>query len=71
MYLWNPLNLGRVTAYVSVALDEGSITGDVGRKFKAIWELSRSPKHRIGTEVIVGYPFKFSADNIDDWKEIY
>lgn len=73
MYLWNPLNLGRVTAYVSVALDEGSITGDVGEEFKAgdmgAFKVTKASDG--GTEVIVGYPFKFSADNIDDWKEIY
>ena len=61
MYLWNPIDVGRLTAYVSVALVDGSITGAVGETFTAgdmgNYEIVAASDG--GTEVIVGPPFKF------------
>lgn len=73
MYLWNPDDLGRLTAYVSVALHNGKITGELGEKFKAgdmgEFEVTRSEDE--GTQVIVGSPYKFDQDNIERWKDIF
>lgn len=73
MYLWNPIDLGYCAAYASVALVNGDITGAIGESFEA---------GRLGTiEImddgngngftIVGDPYCFTAENIDEWKNVY
>lgn len=73
MYLWNPLDVGRLSAYVSIALVDGSITGKAGEQFNAgelgAYEVAEAADG--GTEVIVGPPFKFDSGNIEEWKEVY
>ncbi len=73
MYLWNPIDVGRLGAYTSVALVNGDITGAAGETFTAgemggyeIVETSDG-----GTEIIVGPPFAFTPENIDEWKSVY
>ncbi len=73
MYLWNPIDVGRLGAYTSVALVNGDITGAAGETFTAgemggyeIVEASAG-----GTEIIVGPPFAFTPENIDEWKSVY
>lgn len=73
IYMWNPLNMGRLSAYVSIALVEGEISGKAGEQFEA-GELGRfeiSPCEDGGTEVIVAPPIKFDADNINEWKDLF
>ncbi len=72
-YLWNPLDLGELTAYVSIALHQGVITGELGEKFKAgdMGEFEVTEAQDKGTEVIVGYPYRFDSSNIDEWSEIF
>lgn len=75
MFLWNPIDLGKLGAYVSAALVDGTITGAAGETFEADG-LEASPYTITeasdgGTEVILGAPFKFSPDNIDEWKDVY
>ncbi|MCR5108960.1 MAG: rhamnose ABC transporter substrate-binding protein [Lachnospiraceae bacterium] len=72
MYLWNPIDLGRLAGYTSMALVDGSITGAAGDSFTAgdlgdytIEEIDGS------TQIILGPPFKFDPSNIDDWKTVY
>ncbi len=73
MYLWNPISLGRVTAFASLALSAGEITGNLDDEFKAgdMGSFSVTKASDGGTEVIVGYPYKFNFDNINDWKDVY
>lgn len=68
MYLWNPIDVGRLGAYTSIALVQGDITGAAGESFDAgtmgnytIVEASDG-----GTEIILGAPFKFDASNIEE-----
>ncbi len=73
IYMWNPLNMGRLSAYVSIALVDKKISGKVGEQFEA-GELGRfeiTPREEGGTEVIVAPPIKFDADNINEWKELF
>ncbi|OYO90968.1 rhamnose ABC transporter substrate-binding protein, partial [Lachnotalea glycerini] len=35
MYLWNPIDIGRLSAYTSIALVKGEITGAAGETFTA------------------------------------
>ncbi len=74
MFLWNPIDLGKLSAYISLALVDGTITGAVGDTFEA---KELGTKYTIteaadgGTEVILGAPFAFTPDNIAEWKDVY
>lgn len=75
MFLWNPEDVGRLSAYTSIALVEGTITGAVGETFEA-GDMENSPYTITecddgGSEVILGPPFRFDSSNIDEWKDIY
>lgn len=73
MYLWNPYNVGRLSAYVSISLAEGKITGKVGDTFEAgdmgIYHII--PCEDGGTETIVAPPLKFDSHNILKWKDLF
>lgn len=73
MYLWNPIDIGRLTAHVSLALVDGSITGAVGETFVAgdLGEYTITEAADGGTEVVLGPPFAFTPDNIAEWKDVY
>ncbi len=72
MYLWNPIDLGRLAGYTSIALVDGSISGSAGDKFTA-GDLGDYTVEEIdgSTQIILGPPFKFDPSNIDDWKTVY
>lgn len=75
MFLWNPIDVGRLGAYISIALVDGKITGAAGETFEA-GTMENSPYTIVdagdgGTEVILGAPFKFDPSNINDWKDVY
>jgi rhamnose transport system substrate-binding protein len=73
MFLWNPIDVGYLGAYVGTALVKGMITGAVGEKFTAgrlgKYTITQAPDG--GTEVLLGPPFKFDKSNIEDWKSVY
>lgn len=73
MYLWNPIDVGRLGAYTSIALVDGTITGATGDQFTAgemgDYEVVEAADG--GTEIILGAPFKFDSSNIDEWKDVY
>lgn len=72
MYLWNPIDVGYLAGYAANALVEGTITGAEGDTFEAG---SLGTKSIItvgdGTEIMLGDPFKFDAENIGEWKSVY
>lgn len=73
MYLWNPIDVGRLTAYTMDALVQGKIGGKVGDSFDAGDMGSKKVTQAAdgGTEVLLGAPFKFDKSNIDQWKSVY
>lgn len=73
MYLWNPIDVGRLGAYTAIALVDGTITGAAGDKFKAgdMGDYNVAKASDGGTEIILGAPFKFDSSNIDEWKGVY
>jgi rhamnose transport system substrate-binding protein len=73
MYLWNPLEVGSLGAYTSMALVEGTITGKAGDKFTAgeMGDYEVIEASDGGTELILGPPFKFDSSNIAEWKSVY
>ena len=73
MFLWNPIDVGYLGAYVATALTSGKITGKVGDTFSAgrlgSYTITQAPDG--GTEVLLGPPFKFEPSNIATWKSVY
>ena len=63
--LWNPEDLGYLAAYAAKALVDGDITGEEGDTFKA----GKLGDYTVGEdgEVLLGDPFVFTKDNIDDF----
>ncbi len=72
MFLWNPIDLGALGAYTSVALVNGDITGAAGDTFSCeLGDYTVVDAADGGTEIILGAPFKFDPSNIDEWKSVY
>jgi rhamnose transport system substrate-binding protein len=63
--LWNPGDLGYLAVHATQALVDGDITGEEGDTFEA-GELG---EFEVGADgvVLLGEPFTFNADNIDDF----
>lgn len=72
MYLWNPIDLGYLAGCAANALVKGDITGGAGEKFTA-GKLGDKEIIQVGdgTEIMLGDPFKFDKDNIEEWKNVY
>ncbi|MFC4321440.1 rhamnose ABC transporter substrate-binding protein [Litchfieldia salsa] len=72
MYLWNPIDVGKVAGYTAHALVEGTITGELGETFEAGDQGSLEiVEDGDGTQIMLGDPFKFDASNIAEWKDVY
>lgn len=71
LYLWNPREMGRLSAYVSVNLVEGHISGGVGETFttKHGKEFEITQAANGGSQVVLGKPLFIGPDNIAYWKE--
>ncbi|QNA91820.1 MULTISPECIES: rhamnose ABC transporter substrate-binding protein [unclassified Microbacterium] len=63
--LWNPADLGYLSAFAAKALVEGDITGKEGDTFDA----GDLGEYTVGADgvVLLGDPFVFDADNIGDF----
>jgi rhamnose transport system substrate-binding protein len=63
--LWNPEDLGYLAAYTANAMIEGDITGEEGDTFEA----GDLGEYTVGPDgvVVLGDPFVFNADNIDEF----
>ena len=73
MFLWNPIDLGKLGALTSMALVAGDTTGAEGETFTAgdMGEYTIIKAGDGGTEIILGQPFKFEPSNIEEWKTVY
>jgi rhamnose transport system substrate-binding protein len=73
MYLWNPIDVGYLSAYVGVALTAGKITGKIGESFSAgrLGNFTVVAAPDGGSEILLGAPFKFDKANINEWKSVY
>jgi len=63
--LWNPEDLGYLSAYAAAALINGDITGKEGDTFEA----GKLGEYTVGADatVLLGDPYVFDKDNIDDF----
>ncbi len=73
MFLWNPIDIGRLGGYTSIALAKGEIGGAAGDTFTAgdLGNYTIVEAGDGGTEVILGPPYKFDPSNIEEWKTVY
>jgi rhamnose transport system substrate-binding protein len=72
MFLWNPIDVGYGAGMAAHALVQEEITGEIGDSFEA----GRLGGKEVvedgdGTQIMLGDPFRFDAENIDEWKEVY
>jgi rhamnose transport system substrate-binding protein len=63
--LWNPVDLGYIAVHAAHQIATGSLTADVGATFDAGGDTYEISDDNV---VIVGPPFEFNADNIDDFE---
>ncbi|MBO1901044.1 rhamnose ABC transporter substrate-binding protein [Leucobacter weissii] len=63
--LWNPEDLGYLTAFAAQALVDGTVTGAEGDTFEA----GKLGEYTVGADgvVLLGEPYRFNADNIGDF----
>ena len=67
--LWNPIDLGYLAVYAMHALATGEITAEAGQTFTAgrLGEKTVEDDPELGLNVLLGPPFVYNADNIDDF----
>ena len=68
--LWNPEDLGKLAAFASKALIDGTITGKEGDKFTASGLSNNTTDYTVGADGVItlGDPFVFDKSNIDQFK---
>ncbi len=67
--LWNPADLGYLSIHVLNALATGKIKGKAGEKFTAgrLGEYTIQDDPDLGLNVLLGLPFIYNKDNIDNF----
>ncbi|GAA4702377.1 rhamnose ABC transporter substrate-binding protein [Brevibacillus fulvus] len=72
MYLWNPVDVGYLAGYAADALVKGTLSGKPGEKFSA-GRLGEKEvvADGVGSQIMLGDPFKFDQGNIAEWKAVY
>jgi len=67
--LWNPVDLGYSAVYIMKGLIEKQVSGKNGEAVKAgrMGEITV----RDGGLIVMGEPFVFNADNIDEWSQVF
>ena len=77
MFLWNPIEVGETAAYAIKAILDGLTTGTVDEEFTAAngntyTVLAADPSVGVqSTQIIVGPPYAFTAENIAEWAQVY
>ena len=72
-YLWDMQLLGKLSAYATIALINGDITGAEGETFsvEGLGEFSITAADDGGTQVVLGPLFQFNPDNIAEYAAIF
>jgi rhamnose transport system substrate-binding protein len=67
--LWNPVDLGYSAVYIMKGLIEKQVSGQNGEAVKAgrMGEITV----RDGGLMVMGEPFVFNGDNIDEWSQVF
>ena len=71
-YLWDMQGLGKLSAYTTIALINGDITGAKDDKFTAgdLGDYTITDADDGGTEVVLGAPLKFDTSNIEEMAKL-
>ena len=71
-YLWDMEGLGVLSAYTTMAMAAGEITGAAGETFTAgdLGEYTIEDNDGV-TEIILGEPLEFNPDNVSEYAELY
>ena len=72
-YLWDMQNLGKLSAYSTIALVDGTITGALDETFTAgdLGEFTITEADDGGTEIVLGAPLEFNPENIEEMAKLY
>ena len=72
-YLWDMQLLGKLSAYATIALINGDITGAEGETFtvEGLGEFAITKADDGGTEIVQGLPLQFNQDNIEEMAKLY
>lgn len=72
-YLWDMQGLGKLSAYTTMALVKGDITGALDETFTAgdLGDYTITEADDKGTEIILGEPLQFTPENIEEYAELY
>ena len=72
-YLWDMEGLGKLSAYATMALVKGDITGAVDATFTAgdMGEFTITTADDEGTEIVLGEPLQFTPENVADYAKLY
>ena len=72
-YLWDMQLLGKLSAYATIALINGDITGAEGETFsvEGLGDFAITAADDGGTEIVQGLPLQFNADNIEEMAKLY
>jgi rhamnose transport system substrate-binding protein len=74
MFLWDPEDVGKLTAYAAIALVKETITGEVGEILAAgdMGEYEIVQDQFGGSEIVLQEdPIRFDSENIAEWKSKY
>jgi len=73
MFLWNPVDLGFLSTYATHLLVSSELKGSVGDKFTAgrMGDKEIADDPTFGPMVLLGPPFEFNKDNIEEWAKVY
>ena len=72
-YLWDMQGLGKLSALTTIALVNGDITGALDETYTAgdLGEYTITEADDGGTEVVLGLPFEFNGDNVEEMAKLY
>jgi rhamnose transport system substrate-binding protein len=73
MHLWNPIDMGYMAGQATVLLATGEISAEAGETFEAgsLGEKQITESEDGGLESILGEPFRFDPENIDEWADVF
>ncbi len=72
-YLWDMEGLGTLSAYATMALVSGEITGALDETFTAgeLGEYTITAADDGGTEIVLGLPLEFTPENVAEYAKLY
>ena len=72
-YLWDMQGLGKLSALTTIALVNGDITGALDETYTAgdLGDYTITEADDGGTEVVLGLPFEFNEENVEEMAKLY